>query len=184
MLIHITKTGGTSIRKGVWHRNYEKPVFGYMPDEWSHLFKFAFVRHPFDRVISAWKMFTEGAVGDKSWKFPADARPLTLSQFMDIVEDDSIIFDERRKTFEEKIRHHAIPQTHPFNCLKHADFVGRFERIDEDFAKIAARLGMTTKLPKMHHTTHTHWQDYFDDEILSRCRAFYAQDLEELNYRA
>lgn len=182
VLIHIPKTGGTSIRKGVWQKRCGKAVFGYIPDEWQHLFKFAFVRHPLDRMISAWKMFTEGARGDQSWSLPADARPLSIEEFVDIVEDETIIYDERRKTVEEKIRHHTIPQTHPFNCLQFADFVGRFERIDEDFEIVARRVGMTEALPKMHYTSHSHWQSYLSGPLLDRCIAYYAEDFEKLGY--
>ena len=108
MLIHIPKTGGTFLRKGVWGGNYEGPEFGAVPGRWKHEFKFAFVRHPLCRLTSAYRMFTEGAVGDPSWKLAEDARPLSFDAFLDIVLDESIIFDQRRRTFEEKIRHHTI----------------------------------------------------------------------------
>lgn len=182
VLIHIPKTGGTSIRKGVWERRTSKPAFGHIPAEWAHLYKFAFVRHPLDRMISAWKMFTEGAKGDKGWKLPDDARPLTMEQFLDIVEDDTIIYDERRSTVEEKIRHHAIPQTHPFNCLQHADFVGRFERLDEDFNVVATHVGIAADLPKMHYTDHEQWQKYLSGRNLERAVHYYREDIAVLGY--
>lgn len=147
VLIHIPKTGGTSIRKGLWKKNYEGPAFGRVPEDWRRHFKFAFVRHPLDRMVSAYKMFSQGAVGDAEWSLPKDARPLTFVEFVDIVTDESIIFDERRFTFEERIRHHAIPQTHPFNALDEADFVGRYETLDEDFRKVAARVASPGTCP-------------------------------------
>jgi hypothetical protein len=179
VLIHIHKTGGTSMRKGVWVNRASKPVFGYIPDEWSHLFKFAFVRHPLDRLVSAWKMFTDGT---ETFSAGKQGRDMTIEDALDILEDDSIIYDERRKTLPERLRHHAIPQTHPYNCLQYADFVGRFERIDEDFAKVAEKLGMTATLPKMHSTSHQEWQHYIKGEALERAAAYYKKDLEELNY--
>jgi|GEM_PF-1758837 len=152
VLIHIPKTGGTSIRKGVWGKRVQGPKFGHIPQEWAGHFKFAFVRDPLDRFLSVWRMFTLGPEGDPDWSMPRDHRALSLDDLFDIVRDDSILYDERRKTFEEKIRHHAIPQTHPFNCLREADFVGRFEDIDADFARIAAHVGLTAQLPRIHVT--------------------------------
>ena len=152
VLIHIPKTGGTSIRKGAWDKRVKGPRFGSIPEEWQGLFSFAFVRDPLDRFLSAYRMFTQGPAGDPDWSLPRDARSLTHAAFFDIVRDESIIHDERRSSFEEKIRHHAIPQTHPFNCLRQADFVGRFEDIDADFARIAKHVGLNSDLPRLHVT--------------------------------
>lgn len=182
VFIHIPKTAGTSIRKGVWKKRYEGPAFGEIPKAWERYFKFAFVRHPLQRVISAYYMFTEGAKGDKEWKLPKDARPLTLSEFIDIVIDESIIYDQRRKTFEEKIRHHTIPQTHPFNSLQFADFIGRYENIEEDFTHICDRLGIDEILPKMHTTRLVKWEDMLNGDDLEKCIKFYQQDFETLGY--
>lgn len=183
VLIHIPKTGGTSIRKGIWGSNYEGPCFGAMPEDWMPLFKFAFVRHPLQRFVSAWRMFTEGAKGDPQWSLPADARALTLSDFLDIVVDESILYDQRRSTFEEKIRHHTIPQTHPFNCLQLADHVARQEAYEQEVRLICARVGLRLdRVPRMHVTTPTHWSSVLEGSVLERVRAYYRQDFEQLGY--
>lgn len=184
VLIHIPKTGGTSIRKGIWKSNYEGPEFGAVPERWKREFKFAFVRHPLCRLTSAYRMFTEGAVGDPSWKFPEDGRPLSFDQFLDIVFDESIIYDHRRRSFEEKIRHHTVPQTHPFNALRDADFIGRYERLQDDFKIIAQRVGLGgIDLPHMHFTTARPYMTYFNDTQLKKAVAYYKADFELLQYK-
>lgn len=182
VFIHIPKTGGTSIRKGIWNKNYEGPVFGYIPEEWQHLFKFAFVRHPLQRLVSAYSMFTDGAIGDVEWKKPKDARPLTLEEFIAIVLDESILFDERRKSFEEKIRHHTIPQTHPFNCLFMADYIGYFENFEEDFSIIISKMNLISELPKIHYTNSPPWQTLLKDKLLTKCVHYYQEDFSKLGY--
>ena len=182
VLIHIPKTGGTSIRKGVWAGRYDPPAFGEIPAAWQPLFKFAFVRHPFSRFVSAYKMFTDGTHNEPDWSMPHDARPLTVAAFIDIVLDDEIIFEERRQRFEEKIRHHTIPQTHPFNCLGLADFVGRYENLEQDFASIAARVGVPAQLPHMHRTEHGHWSHCLSQRERDRLWMFYREDFEQLGY--
>jgi hypothetical protein len=182
VLIHIPKTAGTSIRKGAWHGRYEGPVHGHLPLEWQHYFRFAFVRHPLDRFISVWKMFTEGTHNEPGWTMPKDAHPLPLADFAEIVFDDSIVFDERRRSFPEKIRHHAMPQTHPFYCLRQAEFVGRYERLASDFAVVAQRVGLNAPLPHMHSTQHGAWSEYLSGSLLERCRTFYRDDFQELGY--
>lgn len=183
VLIHIPKTGGTSIRKGLWQSRYDGPTFGEIPDEWRHLFKFAFVRHPLQRLVSAWKMFTEGARGDPQWSLPTDARALSLAEFVDIVLDESIIFDGRRQTFEERIRHHTIPQTHPFNCLHLADHVARYECYDREVREICRRVGLAAPAPpRMHVTTAVPWHVALKGAELARLAAFYAEDFARLGY--
>jgi hypothetical protein len=182
VLIHIPKTGGTSIRKGVWKKNYEGPAFWRVPDAWKAHFKFAFVRHPLDRLVSAYKMFSEGAIGDADWQLPPDRRDLSFDEFIDIVMDETIIFDERRATFEEKIRHHTIPQTHPFNALDDADFVGRYENLAQDFEVVARRVGVQTPLPRMHYTLRGDWREFFSPQVEARCRRFYEEDFARLGY--
>ena len=115
VLIHIPKNAGTSIRRGFFDGEYEGPVQGSIPEEWMQYFRFAFVRNPYDRLISAWKMFTKG-MEESVWKYPEDGNPnLTLEHFLEIAMDESIPFDfPKRDKFEVKLRHHAIPQTHPF----------------------------------------------------------------------
>lgn len=182
VLIHIPKTAGTSIRKGAWQGRYEGPVHGRIPAEWQPYPSFAFVRHPFDRFISAWKMFTQGTRNEPSWSMPADARPLTLAEFAEIVFDETILFDERRRSFEEKIRHHTMPQTHPFYCLNKADFVGRFESLERDFALMANRVGLQASLPHLHATEHGGWEEQLWGALLDQCKEFYADDFRELGY--
>ncbi len=183
VLIHIPKTGGTSIRKGVWEGRYEGPIFGKIPNEWDDLFKFAFVRHPFDRFLSAYRMFTQGAItNDKVSKLPKDAYNLSLEQFANIVIDESIIYDERRSTFEEKIRHHTIPQTHKFNCLDRADFIGRYENLDADYAHISQYIGAPGTLPKFHYTNAKCNDVHLLPVVFDKLYKFYRQDFEKLGY--
>lgn len=183
VFIHIPKTGGTSIRRGLFGDVVEGPTQGFVPPEWMSCFKYAFVRNPYDRVISAWKMFASG-MENSVWKHPQDERGLSLQRFLEIATDESISFDGRRETTSEKIRHHAIPQTHPFNCLEFADFVGRFEQLDSDFAKVCEQLKYDAgKLPRWNQTNRKReFMSYFDSVTRAIVEQFYAEDFSQLGY--
>ena len=158
------------------------PKQGFIPEGWHKYFKFAFVRNPYDRLVSAWKMFSLG-MDNTVWEQPEEHRGIELGAFMDIVEDESIAFGAKRRTAAEKIRHHTIPQTHPFNCLQFADFLGRFESLESDFAKVCEKLEIEFNgLPNMNKTQRESGLE-LDDEIRHRIRTFYAQDFEQLNYQ-
>ena len=172
VLIHIPKTGGSSIRHGIWKSNYEGPAFGEIPSGWRNYFKFAFVRHPLDRLISAWSDFSQL----RNYKGDID-------DFVAIVVDESILYDERRKTMAERIRHHTIPQTHPFNCLHEADFVGRYENYHEDLSSVLSRVGKSVQsFPELRKTDHGHYSDYLKGDTLHAIMDFYHEDFHRLGY--
>jgi hypothetical protein len=183
VFIHNPKTGGSSIRNGMLNGKFEGPVHGHIPDEWQGYFKFCFVRNPFDRLISAWKMFTTGMQNTK-WKFPEDAnRELSLRAFLDIAMDESIAYSGHRLKLGEKIRHHTLPQSHPFNCVAHADHVGRFERIESDFSKICKRIGIAGAMPHWNKTERDDdYQQYYDETTRKMASKFYAEDLRLFEY--
>ena len=172
VFIHIPKTGGSSIRNGIWADRYDGPAFGGVPGDWTAYFKFAFVRHPAGRLVSAYYDFTQmrNYAG-------------TLDEFMDIVEDETVIFDERRSNTPERIRHHTIPQTHPFNCLDAADFVGRFEAYEEDLRRVLERVGLRDQsIPQIRRTEHKAWADVLSSSQKSRVHAYFKDDFEALEY--
>ncbi|MFW6047171.1 MAG: sulfotransferase family 2 domain-containing protein [Candidatus Woesearchaeota archaeon] len=184
VFIHIPKTGGTSIRKGFFKGNYEGPFFGKIPEKYSQCFKFAFVRNPFDRLISAWKHFTTGTDTISS-KEKSSFRNISLESFLNIVTNNSIIYDGRRSTFKEKIRHHTIPQTHPFNCLNEADFVGCFETLEKDFEVICEKLKIkSNRLPKINKSKRSReYKNYFTPSTRKITEKYYKKDLEKLGYK-
>ena len=171
IFIHIPKTGGSTIRRGLW-KSYGSPAFGHIPADWPDLFRFAFVRHPLDRFVSAYSDFTQIGYYRGS-----------LADFAAIVTNDSILYDERRKTQAQRIRYHSIPQTHPFNCLSLAQKVYRFERFGDEIARLAARMGLSFgALPHRRRTQHDSWDRLLDRALRRRLVAFYDRDFAELGY--
>ena len=118
------------------------------------------------------------------WDRPADLHDITLPEFLRISTDESIRFDGVRSTTPEKIRHHVIPQTHPFNCLAEADFVGRFENLESDFAEVCRRIEIPFDgLPHWNRTGGgDDYLDYFDADSLRAVEQFYREDFEKLGY--
>jgi hypothetical protein len=184
VFIHIPKTAGRSMRDVLFAGGHDGPVDGPLPEAWRGHFAFAIVRNPFDRLVSAWKMFSEGTDG-VDWPYPRDGqRGIGLRGFLDILTDDSITYDPPRRTFEQRIRGHALPQTHPFYCLDRADFVGRFEDLHDDWSRLADQLGLACReLPRVNTTSRGPYQLYFDDDTRTVAERFYADDLDRLGYR-
>jgi hypothetical protein len=118
VFVHIPKTGGTSIRTGRQLSTYRV----HDPDpEWADFPSFAFVRDPFDRIESCWRDF----------RF---IRPRTDMDF------ESFVRWMNRPGIEAMVdnpatpEHHAAAMVNPVHGLRHADFVGRYDHLEEDVA--------------------------------------------------
>ena len=183
IFIHIPKTGGASIRHGIFGSNYQGPVFEEIPREWEDLFSFTFVRNPYDRMISAWKMFSTGMI-NSVWSFNNEPPLMGIDfvEFLKLATDESIEYSSRR-TMESRLRHHTLPQTHPYHCFQHAKFVGRFESLAEDFEYISKIIGLTNySLEHWNRTSRKPYQAYYDEKSFDLVSKHYKGDIERFGY--
>jgi Sulfotransferase family len=189
LFVHIPKTGGNSIRNVVFAGDYEGPWFGEtLPPEWESLFSFAFVRNPFDRLVSAWKMFTSGTADD-AWHLPeGGAITLTLAETIRMGMDPAAPFghpryNQLKPTPLSRFKNHILPQTHPYHGLRHIKNIGRFETLQEDFARFADQLGLAVReLPRTNWTEREHYRNYYDAESRSLAEEYLAEDLATFGY--
>ncbi len=189
LFVHIPKTGGHSIRNIVFGGDYEGPWFGdRLPAPWQKLFGFGFVRNPYDRLVSAWKMFTAGTADD-AWHLPEGGPlQLTLAETIRLGLDDAAPFGHPRynqikPTPLSRLKNHILPQAHPYHGLQHVEFIGRFENLQQDFRTIADRLALPAQeLPRSNWTQRGHYRDYYDVETRALATEFLAEDLERFGY--
>lgn len=146
VFIHVYKTGGTSIRNFLSRSSTEEILSIHATarlvqkreDSWSTLFSFGFVRNPFDWLASLWFQHkTHPPV-----ELPAGARVPEFS-FDDEYLMWLIASLDWPKTDDGFGRHWRLVD---FLCDHNhdpiVDFVGRYERLDEDFAHICKEIGI------------------------------------------
>lgn len=184
IFIHITKCGGTSIQnalkkyggKYLWNASEmkkENHQYPYLPqhalaekysltEHWKTSFKFAFVRNPWDRAVSAYfyrkrltdfrGTFEEHISSDKSIY-----RPLQHSnQYNWLVSDNGKI---------------------------ELDYIGRFENLQEDFNIVCDKIGIPReKLRHKNTTKHKHYTEYYNDETRQIVAEKYRKDIKYFNY--
>lgn len=175
LFIHVPKTGGTSIRR-VLGMGPNNPLWsGAFGHEWEHCtlemarrlgywncFSFAFVRNPFDRFVS-------------EWVWQRETRDLDMT-FRAFAQDT-----------EKRLRvglgyTHIRPQS-GFFPKGSLDFVGRFERFEEDARDLFERLGLNTQhVPHLNGIERASYQPYYDEETKALVRATYRKDLERFDY--
>jgi Sulfotransferase family len=174
---HVPKTGGIAMRAalepfadgrpdalpGTTHETLPA-LLARRPDLAGH-FKFAFVRNPWERLVSfhahACHYLSRALPEFEGLSFPAMLRLL-----------------DKGAAWLESL--HAIrPQS---EHARGADFIGRFERIAEDFARVCARLGLSTTLSRRNTSEHGAYASYYDDWGRGFVARRYAEDIAQFGY--
>lgn len=183
VFVHIPKTAGLSLCaalfgcKGGGHltaRAY-RAIFG--AQDFDDYFKFTFVRNPWDRIVSAYTFLSQGGANerDRAWG------QAVLSDFGSFDEFVLRWLDERR--LYEQI--HLVPQWEFVvngqgqPCL---DFIGRFERLGDDFQYVLDQLGRSCALPQSNASQRSPYRDYYSGASRRRVAQLYRRDIEQFGY--
>lgn len=193
LFVHIPKTGGTTILTllSLWNKerspDFQK-LFGdfgtvdlqhltlsqtaqfLTPLEFSSYFKFAFIRNPWDRAVSAaqWRRrFREDGVRD-------------LRDFVEWAERVNQRGPERASDV------HALPQTAFLSDQDGGtvDAIGRFESFDADLRKILGdRVALPASLPhKLERPDRRSYRDFYTPDLQERIDRLYADDIRRFDY--
>ena len=134
-------------------------------------FKFAFVRHPLGRFISAWR----NKVADRNY-FGFDDAQLASMQ---VIENFAHWVAGRDLT---RADHHLALQTRLID-LTQIDHLGRLETFDEDFAAICGVIGLPTARPTaVNQSSHDVTPDTASDELKSVVADLYRLDFQVFGY--
>jgi hypothetical protein len=206
LFVHIAKTGGTSVRAALqaqrWRDPWYWPMFlcsrlshlsGHriatklprhakvvaakelLPKEFfDQLFKFAFVRNPWDLQVSSFHHIRR-------------ERPQYLSGHEDFEAFLRWKLDPERP-YQYHIDTSIESQTDYLIDLSGrvvVDFIGRYERLGEDFAEACRRIGMPA--PALPHQRQARdrqkdYRGYYTDETAELVARHFARDIEILGY--
>lgn len=132
----------------------------------ADLFKFAFVRNPWDLLVSYYHYLHQSA-GHHRHRHLA-----------------------RAKDFETyvryEIRRNKISQTRMLVDQRDrllVDFVGRFESLASDFDWLCRRIGVTAALPRHNGSRRGDYRDFYSDRLVRLVADHFAADIERFGYR-
>ena len=206
IFVHVPKCGGTSIEA---YLREHAAALGHRPEpgldvtlrreglvqvlnQHPDYRVFAFVRHPFDRLVSTWKHGLRG--GGPYHDRPV--RDLSLAEYVRIAVERRF---EEQSAFD---RYHLLPQVAfipgasrrmlfgvPLLPAVQCGFVGRFERLDDDFRNACRWLGIAEHgLPRLQAAPREsggrepHWTERYDAATIRLVQELYGDDMEAFGY--
>ena len=141
----------------------------YPSRAYSGYFKFAFVRNPWDRLVSAWQSkFVEGPYGSHAPRGVAE----DFGRFVEYVESQDI---------ERCDRHWRLQSS--LIDLNSLTFLGRFESFEEDLTHVCSQIGIQVlEMPHRAASTRQTLSAYYTDELVERVGRVYARDVRLFGY--
>ena len=135
--------------------------------DYDEYFKFAFVRNPWDRVVS-WYGYTKRLSEDN----PRSSAGLSMEDFI------------------KKNEHVWVGRSTQYSWIfddcgnSMIDFIGRFERLQEDFDIICDKIGITKqKLLHKNKSKRKHYTEYYNEETINIVAKKFAKDIECFGYK-
>lgn len=199
--VHIQKTAGRSFEAVLKdnipdlkslpgthdHASWVKDELG---DSWDEYYKVAFVRNPWDRLVS-WYAMIQGK-GNTTWY----KRMTGLGKYNKIrqyVLDNANSFEEFIYKCTDTIEDTDGKKSFWYNQLDYisdadgnvmVDYIGRFENLAEDTSTVFKQLGIEgASLPHKNSSEHRNYRTYYNDQTRDLVAERYARDIEFFGYK-
>ncbi len=176
VFIHINKTGGSSVEAALRlpfeHKTALEKEAELGPALWRRKHKFAFVRNPWDKVVSHYHyrvQTNQTGLGDASLGFGDWVRAAYRDR-------DPRYYDQPRM---------FMPQWEWISDRegrRMVDFVGRFESLSDDFATLCEHLGIRARLPHLKASKRKAYAAYYEPETRTIVGEAFEVDLEHFGY--
>jgi hypothetical protein len=154
-----------------------------LDNRYQHYFKFTFVRNPWDRLVSCYNSkFVKGGTGLRMGKY-GEVSLRSGMPFGDFAEAVCQVPDEAADP-HFRSQHVTICQDSPEKAIL-ADFVGRFENLQEDFGNIAQEVGLKARLShinKSKNNSSSAYRDFYDKRIARMVGERYREDADIFGY--
>lgn len=174
--IHINKTGGSSIERALGlpfeHKTALEKRAELGEENWLKRFRFTIVRNPWDKVVSHYfyrVKTNQTGLADN----PIDFNTWVKRTYG---EQDPLYYD-KAKMFMPQWQ--WITDEHGELMVK---FIGRFERLEQDFQRICRRIRRQASLPHIKKSNRGHYRQYYNDESIEIIRRWFAGDIAYFGY--
>ncbi len=165
----VPKAASTTIRNLLFG-NKRSSSLRNPKEELNSYLKFTFVRNPWDRMVSNWKMFT--------------TQPFRIDQLKAMTNMDLSNFEDFVDFAIDNANHHWQPQvlfTH-----EKLDFIGKMESFDDDMNRLLDMIGkkrVPSSYEKRNTTERKKYQEYYSNpSVIQKVAKHYHEDIETFGY--
>lgn len=152
--------------------NYVK--YGYIKDGYNmdDYFKFAFVRNPWDRLLSGYFFRIQclqsketASVSFRDWVINSKTR-------------EGHSFLNTGELYKTQLSYIT------FNKTKMVDFIGRYENLEQDWDFVCDQLQIKKqKLPHKNRSLHLSYINYYDEDTINLVGEHFKEDVENFGYK-
>jgi hypothetical protein len=202
LFVHIQKTAGVSLERVLKEKipdtkrflgRHDHASWGreFLGPDWDEYYKFAFVRNPWDRMVSWYSMIRESARKERWYQ-----RVLKMGQynhFWKYVTENSNTFEEFLYNCTGFIDDFDGRKSIMYDQLDYltdekgkviVDFIGRNENLAQDAAVVFQKLGLEgVRIPYANKSTHDHYSIYYTEETRDLVEKRHARDIEFFGYK-
>jgi hypothetical protein len=176
IFIHINKTGGSSIERALGlpfqHRTAQEIIQDLGEKRWLKRFRFAFVRNPWDKVASHYQFRV------KTNQTGLGRQPIPFGEWVRIAYGEQALpYYDNPKMFMPQVDWLTDQQGRI-----QLDFVGRFERLNADFAEVCHRIGHKAALPHLKKSSGGDYRRLYDAASAEIVARWFARDIEAFRY--
>jgi len=182
IFVHTPKAAGTSVAISIFGElpyHYTaleyRTIFGAA--DFGRYFKFTFVRNPWDRVLSAYSYLQRGGWNESDRQWAAT----NLAQYTSF---EHFVLNGLPRSDIRSFMHFRPQEEFVCDWLGRplVDFVGRFERLAEDFTDICGRIGVSAELQQTNPSDHLNYKDAFSRQMVAVVRRHYRSDIDLFRY--
>ncbi len=139
---------------------------------WDQYFTFAVVRHPLDRLVSAYHFY-------RQWQHPSTDAVRAFDSFEAFVLSDYFRQDVKNPTRPGGLQSEFLrtDRAHPI------DRICRFESLQQDLTQVAQQLGLSKPvLRRVNESKRGRYERYYTPQALAVARAVFREDFERFGY--
>jgi Sulfotransferase family len=190
IFIHIERTGGTSVElalsgfdwwvkwsRGEKHLTAAAAIARYGRETWDRYLTFSFVRNPWDLVVSCYEFFHVRQGGGLAFRDYVLAAEIPEAR----TANPSSVWTH--SGWWQQLGKSQLDWITDGRGAVVVDFVGRFERLQDDFEALCARIGVPCPpLPHEGRSVRTPYTDYYDDETHEFVSRRFRRDIDYFGY--